>query len=83
MESSRNDVGPALECSRRGFVRRVSLASVAWAGLAPVGGAVDSARRVRFGLIADIHPDVLPDGLERVQAFVSAMTEARVDFVIQ
>jgi Icc protein len=69
--------------SRRAFVHRVALAS---AGLTALGGgptATAAGRRVRFGLIADIHPDVLPDGLERVQAFVKAMTEARVDFVIQ
>ncbi len=83
MESSRSDVGGALAWTRRGFVRRVSLASAAWAGCAPVLAAGDPSHRVRFGLIADIHPDVLPDGLERVQSFVGAMTEARVDCVIQ
>lgn len=75
-------VAPRL--SRRGFVHRVALASTALSGLvlarAAVGG---SGGRVRFGLIADIHPDVLPDGLERVQAFVKAMTEAKVDFILQ
>jgi len=69
--------------SRRGFVQRISLAPVALAGLNQRLPAETPTRRVRFGLIADIHPDVLPDGLERVQAFVSAMTRARVDFVIQ
>jgi predicted phosphodiesterase len=37
---------------------------------------------VRFGLIADIHPDVLPDGRARVQAFVAAMEAAQVDFIL-
>lgn len=76
--------GPGV--SRREFVRRVALTSVASTAFA---GTVRSAdrpggpRRVRFGLITDIHPDVLPDGLERVQAFVKAMTEAKVEFIIQ
>jgi hypothetical protein len=26
---------------------------------------------VQFGLIADLHPDMLPDGLERVRALVT------------
>jgi 3',5'-cyclic AMP phosphodiesterase CpdA len=39
--------------------------------------------RVRFGVISDIHPDMLPDGLERVHAFVAAMEAARVDFILQ
>lgn len=69
--------------SRREFVRRVALTSAAWTTLGTARAAGSSARRVQFGLIADIHPDVLPDGLERVQAFVKAMTAARVDFVIQ
>ena len=75
-------VAPRL--SRRGFVHRVALASTALSGLVPASAAVaGGGARVRFGLIADIHPDVLPDGLERVQAFVKAMTEAKVDFILQ
>lgn len=75
-------VAPRL--SRRGFVHRVALASTALSGLVPASAAVGgTGGRVRFGLIADIHPDVLPDGLERVQAFVKAMTEAKVDFILQ
>lgn len=69
--------------SRREFVRRVASTTAAWTVLGSAGAAGTSDRRVRFGLIADIHPDVLPDGLERVQAFVKAMTSARVDFVLQ
>ncbi len=46
-------------------------------------GAEKLSRPVRFGIISDIHPDMLPDGLQRVQRFVSAMEEAGVEFVIQ
>ena len=38
---------------------------------------------LRFGLLADLHHDVMPDGIERTKAFVEAMTEAKVDFVAQ
>jgi Icc protein len=75
-------VAPRL--SRRGFVHRVALASTALLGVIPASAAVGGGGgRVRFGLIADIHPDVLPDGLARVQAFVKTMTEAKVDFILQ
>jgi len=68
--------------SRRGFVQRVALgsaASTAFSAIAENGAKTPLDRRVRFGLITDIHPDVLPDGLARVQAFVSAMKQSRVD----
>lgn len=69
--------------TRRGFVHRVALATAGIPALAQAEPSPGESRRIRFGLIADIHPDVLPDGLERVQAFVRAMTEARVDFILQ
>ena len=69
--------------TRRGFVRRLTLAPAALSGLTQ-GFTVDQpSRRVRFGLISDIHPDMLPDGLDRVRAFVAAMEKARVDFILQ
>lgn len=76
----------ASEISRRAFVHRLALATATSVTLpqraeTPANG--NARRRVRFGLITDIHPDMLPDGLQRVQAFVRAMTEARVDFIIQ
>jgi Icc protein len=40
-------------------------------------------RRVRFGLIADVHQDVMPDAMERIRSFAGVMTEAKVDFVVQ
>jgi hypothetical protein len=69
--------------TRREFVRRITVGSAALAHWIANPALAASSRRVRFGLIADIHPDVLPDGLARVQAFVKAMTEARVDFILQ
>lgn len=69
--------------TRREFVRRITVGSAALAHWITHPALAASSRRVRFGLIADIHPDVLPDGLARVQAFVKAMTEARVDFILQ
>jgi 3',5'-cyclic AMP phosphodiesterase CpdA len=38
---------------------------------------------VRFGVITDVHQDIIHDGPARVGAFARAMTAARADFVIQ
>lgn len=48
------------------------------AGDKPSGG-----KTVRFGLIADVHQDIMHDAMRRVNAFVEAMHEARPDFVCQ
>ncbi|RME89553.1 MAG: hypothetical protein D6766_14610 [Verrucomicrobia bacterium] len=68
--------------SRRRFVERVIWlpALAAWTG--PARGAAGKGS-VRFGLIADVHQDVMPDGVERVSAFVEAMHQAGVDFILQ
>ncbi|MEA1951108.1 MAG: metallophosphoesterase, partial [Planctomycetota bacterium] len=38
---------------------------------------------VRFGLISDVHQDIMHDAPERVGEFVEAMEEAKVDFICQ
>ncbi len=69
--------------TRREFIHRLGLGPALLAGTAQAIGETKPARRVRFGLIADIHPDVMPDGIERVRAFVAAMGRAEVDFILQ
>lgn len=69
--------------TRRGFLQRLALASALLPGLESSPAVAGASGRVRFGLISDIHPDMLPDGLERVRAFVSAMEAAGVDFILQ
>lgn len=68
-----------LHLTRRQMLRRLALtpALVAWAA-----HAVPAARKVRFGLIADVHQDVMPDAVERIRAFTVAMTKAQADFII-
>ena len=69
--------------TRREFIVRLALAPVALAWLTQLAGAEDAARRVRFGLITDVHQDVMPDGIDRVRAFVKAMEQAQADFIVQ
>jgi Icc protein len=37
----------------------------------------------RFGVISDVHQDIIPDATERIRSFAAAMTEARADFVVE
>lgn len=67
-----------MRTTRRTFIRTLALAPAvmrAWAG--------DAAQRVRFGVISDVHQDVMHDAVSRLDAFAAAMAEARPDFVIQ
>jgi 3',5'-cyclic-AMP phosphodiesterase len=37
----------------------------------------------RFGVISDVHQDVIPDAADRITTFVAAMTRAKADFVVE
>jgi 3',5'-cyclic-AMP phosphodiesterase len=69
--------------SRRDFLRRSLLSPATVACLSRSAGASQSPRRLRFGLISDIHQDVMPDGIQRVKAFVAAMEAEGADFILQ
>jgi hypothetical protein len=69
--------------TRRGFLQRMALVPALLPCIASGSAHGAPSGQVRFGLIADIHPDMLPDGLNRVQSFIAAMKEARVDFILQ
>lgn len=68
--------------NRRQFIHRIVLAPAALA-LARNAAAEAAASVVRFGIITDVHQDVMHDGVARIRAFGNAMTEAKADFVIQ
>jgi predicted phosphodiesterase len=66
------------------ITRRAFLQGLAPLPLVLAAAAEPGARgRVRFGLIADVHQDVMPDGVDRIGRFVAAMTEAKADFILQ
>lgn len=72
--------------TRRGFMRRLAAVPAVPAlasRLSHAAAPMPRSGRVRFGIISDIHPDMLPDGLDRVLAFVAAMKQSKVDFIIQ
>ena len=69
--------------TRREFIRRLVLTPAVLAWVTQVAGKDESVSRVRFGLITDVHQDVMPDGVARVSAFVKAMEKAKADFIVQ
>lgn len=71
--------------TRREFVERLLIGPAALALAARAGWSADekpAPRRLRFGLISDVHQDVMPDGVDRIRAFVEAMEKAKVDFIL-
>jgi 3',5'-cyclic AMP phosphodiesterase CpdA len=83
--ATQNFVPTKYFCSRRVFVAHI--AAGAGALLLPwprsAAGASESTGTLRFGLIADVHQDIMHDSEERLRAFVERMKSERVGFVLQ
>ena len=70
--------------SRRGLLRAAAAASAAFAlPTITEAAAARLEKPVRIGLIADLHHDVMHDGLARTAAFVKAMAARRPDAIMQ
>lgn len=71
--------------SRRSLLRAAAGASVAAALPLPVVSRADAPRRgtLTVGLIADVHHDVMHDGIDRITTFVDAMTARGADMIFQ
>lgn len=67
--------------TRRDFLGRAAAFSLACALPGCTSGS--STARVRFGVISDVHQDIMMDAPERLAAFLAAMREADVDFIVQ
>ncbi|SEJ38426.1 Calcineurin-like phosphoesterase [Dyadobacter sp. SG02] len=65
---------------RRLFLRAATLSPVSLAG---IGSFVKPKELIRFGICTDLHYDLIPDGAERLTAFVDAMNRQKADFIIQ
>lgn len=69
--------------SKRSFLKTTSVAS-ATLTVAPFVRASDATEgTLRFGLVADVHQDIMHDASARIGAFVKAMNTEKVDFVCQ
>ena len=69
--------------SRRSFLKAVSFYSGVCLFQPFAFGSSKTPVVLRFGLIADVHQDVMHDGYQRIKAFTEAMNEARADFICQ
>lgn len=70
--------------SRRTFLGASAAASLTWAapGLRDARREAPRDGQIRLGLISDVHQDVMHDGEERLQAFVSAMEDSKVQGIV-
>lgn len=66
--------------TRRDFL--TTLSAVPLAAALPAFAA-DAAPPLRFGLITDVHQDIIHDAPARLSAFVEEMTRRKVDFIAQ
>ena len=70
--------------TRRDLLRTAAAASAAIALPKMTSAAIGRLEKpVRIGLIADLHHDVMHDGLARTAAFVKAMAARRPDAIMQ
>ena len=70
---------------RRRFLEQ-ACAGVAGTTILPLAVAKSAAgtgNSIRFGLIADIHKDVMHDADHRLQVFIDRVKKERVDFILQ
>lgn len=44
---------------------------------------MSSSKNVRFGIVADVHKDLMPDADERLEVFINKARDEQVDFIIQ
>ena len=70
-----------MELSRRKFIK-YSAAAAAVISL-PIPGLYARAKPVNFGVIADIHHDLIPDAQSRLQAFIDDAESRELNFIIQ
>ncbi|MFT6240669.1 MAG: putative phosphodiesterase [Akkermansiaceae bacterium] len=69
--------------SRRSVIKTISLCSSTYLFTPSAFGATAQKKPLCFGLISDVHQDVMHDGVERLGAFVKAMNQQKPDFVCQ
>ena len=69
---------------RRNFIKNAALAGTAWVLPWPLQGAgLSNAKPLHFGLIADVHQDIMHDAPKRLQAFIDAANGQKTEFIMQ
>jgi len=84
-----SDSKSSLYQNRRAFLKGSAFVGAStllssWSTLGQGRGNDDHATKpLRFGIIADVHKDIMHDADDRLRVFVDQMQEAEVDFIIQ
>ncbi|MCP4975324.1 MAG: metallophosphoesterase, partial [Maribacter sp.] len=72
---------------RRNFINRVGLGTAAAVlpnTILSFTPSLNSENSVlNFGIIADVHKDLMPDANKRLEKFISEANHRKVDFIIQ
>lgn len=68
---------------RRKFIKSMALAGTSLVLPIDVLAFTDKKETVEFGLIADVHKDIMHDANERLQAFVDRANKKNLDFIMQ
>ena len=71
---------------RRKFIRNLTIGTSVAAlpiGISAKNALSNPAKKVRFGIITDVHNDVMHDGEYRLRSFLNAAKTKDLDFIIQ
>lgn len=68
--------------NRRHFLTAATGTLLAAPALRRLRAAAPGSGRIRLGLVADVHQDVMPDGVERITAFVDAMQQSQAHGIV-
>ncbi|MEQ6120311.1 metallophosphoesterase [Reichenbachiella sp. MALMAid0571] len=69
---------------RRSFIKNTTLASATYVLPWQLSGHSSVKKeKLKFGLIADVHQDIMHDGVERLQAFIDESTSRKMEFIMQ
>ncbi|WP_242202153.1 metallophosphoesterase family protein [Aestuariivivens insulae] len=69
--------------NRRTFIKSTSLAGVAFTLPIDVFSLDSKRKPIEFGLIADVHKDIMHDADYRLQDFITAASKKDLDFILQ
>jgi 3',5'-cyclic-AMP phosphodiesterase len=76
--------GISMTTSRRTWLTTASVSAAAFLvpGLQTSRADIPRSGKLRIGFIADVHQDVMHDGVDRLQKFVTEMNRERVDMIM-
>ena len=72
-----------MQLNRREFMKTTALGAAGFLFDIPAFGNDASRDVLRFGLISDVHQDIMHDSIYRIGRFVNAMNDAHADFICQ